>query len=55
MNDQKPVVNLVSPVAQAMEMTRSEIKRECKKEEGRKKVEIPPHKKSRRRTPGGQI
>ena len=44
MEDQKPVVNLVSSVAQAMEMARSEVKRERKKEEGRK-VEIPPHKK----------
>ena len=55
MEDQKPVVNLVSPVNQAMEMARSEVKRERKKEEGRKKVEIPPRKKSRRRTLGGQI
>ena len=55
MEDQKHVVNLVSHVAQAMEMARSEIKRERKKEEGRKKVEIPPRKKSRRRTPRGQI
>ena len=33
MEDQKPVVNLVSPVAQAIEMARSEVKRERKKEE----------------------
>ena len=54
MEDQKPVVNLVSPVAQAMEMARSEIKRERKKAEGRKKVEIPPRNKRYRPDPGDQ-
>ena len=41
---QRPVDNLVSPVAQATEMVRSEVKRECKKEEGSKKAERPPLK-----------
>ena len=44
MKKQRLVVNLVSPVAQAMEMAKSEIQRERKKEEGRKKTEIPPPK-----------
>ena len=45
--NQRPVVNLVSPVAQATEMARSEIKRERKKEKRRKKAEIPPRKRYR--------
>ena len=44
---QRPVVNLVSPVAQATEMARSEIKRERKKEKRRKKAEKPPRKRYR--------
>ena len=55
MKKQRLVVNLVSPVAQAMEMAKSEIQRERKKEEGRKKTEIPPPKKSRIRRPGDQL
>ena len=38
--NQSSVVNLVSPVAQATEMARSEIKRELKKEKRPKKAEI---------------
>ena len=45
--NQRPVVNLVSPVAQATEMARSEIKRELKKEKRRKKAEILPRKRYR--------
>ena len=45
--NQRPVVNLVSPVAQATEMARSEIKRERKKEKRRKKAEILPRKRYR--------
>ena len=52
---QRLVVNLVSLVAQATAMARSEIKRERKKEEGRKKVEIPPLKRKYRRTLRGQL
>ena len=37
---QKPVVNLVSPVAQATEMARSEIKRE--REMAKRKTFVPP-------------
>ena len=37
---QRPVVNLVSPVAQATEMARSEIKRE--REMAKKKTFVPP-------------
>ena len=44
---QRPVVNLVSPVAQATAMARFEIKRECKREKRRKKAEIPPRKRYR--------
>ena len=55
MEKQRPVVNLVSPVAQATEMARSEIKRERKKEKGRKKAEIPPLKRKYRRRTGGQV
>ena len=39
---QRPVVNLVSPVAQATEMARSEIKRECEME---KKTDVPPRRR----------
>ena len=42
MKDQKPVVHLVSPVAQATAIAKSEIKRECTKEKRRKKAKIPP-------------
>ena len=38
--DQRPVVNLVSPVAQATEMARSEVKRE--REMAKSKTFIPP-------------
>ena len=38
--NQRPVVNLVSPVAQATEMARSEVKREC--EMAKSKTFIPP-------------
>ena len=38
--NQRPVVNLVSPVAQATEMTRSEVKRE--REMAKSKTFIPP-------------
>ena len=55
MEKQRPVVNYVSPVAQATEMARSEIKRERKKEKGRKKAEIPPLKRKYRRRTGGQV
>ena len=48
MEKQRPVVNLVSPVAQATEMATSEIKRERKKEKRRKKAEIPPLKRKYR-------
>ena len=37
---QKPVVNLVSPIAQAMEMARSEIKRD--REMTKSKTFVPP-------------
>ena len=37
---QRPVVNLVSPVAQATEMARSEIKREC--EMAKSETFVPP-------------
>ena len=37
---QRPVVKLVSPVAQATEMARSEIKRECEMAES--KTFVPP-------------
>ena len=40
MKDQRPVVNLVSPVAQATEMARSEIKRE--REMSKSKTFVPP-------------
>ena len=40
MEKQRPVVNLVSPVAQAMEMARSEIKRE--REMAKSKTFVPP-------------
>ena len=55
MEKQRPVVNLVSPIAQATEMARSEIKRECKKEKRRKKADIPPLKRKYRRRTGGQV
>ena len=45
--NQMPVVNLVSPVAQATEIARSEIKRESKKEKRGKKAEIQPRKQYR--------
>ena len=45
--NQRLVVNLVTPVAQATEIARSEIKREHKKEKIRKKAEIPPRKRYR--------
>ena len=42
METQRPVFNLVSPVAQATEMAKSEIKRDRKKDGKRKKEAIPP-------------
>ena len=41
METQRPVFNLVSPVAQATEMANSEIKRDSKKDGKRKKEAIP--------------
>ena len=42
METQRPVFNLMSPVAQATEMAKSEIKRDRKKDGKRKKEAIPP-------------
>ena len=44
MEDQKPVFNLASPIAQGTEMAKSEMKRERKKDDGkkRKKAFFPP-------------
>ena len=42
METQRPVFNLVSPIAQATEMAKSEIKRDSKKDGKRKKEAIPP-------------
>ena len=42
METQRPVFNLVSLVAQATEMAKSEIKRDSKKDRKRKKEAIPP-------------
>ena len=49
MENQKPVVNLLSPIAQATEMAKSEMKRECKKDDSkkRKKDFIPPLQRKR--------
>ena len=56
--DQKPVVNLVSPIAQATEMAESKMKRERKKEDSkkRKKPFMSPlqRKKVYRSIPGDQ-
>ena len=58
MEDQKPLVNLVSPIAQATEMAKSQIKSERKKDDRkkRKKDFIPPlqRKKVYRSIPGDQ-
>ena len=43
--NQRPVVNLVSPVAQAMEMARSEIKREH--EMAKSKTFVPPGRRKK--------
>ena len=42
METQRPVFNLMSPVAQATEMAKSEIKRDRKKDGKCKKEAIPP-------------
>ena len=58
MEDQKPVVNLVSPIPQATEMAKSEMKRERKKDDNKKhkKDFIPPLQRKRvyRSIPGDQ-
>ena len=56
METQRPVFNLVSPVAQATEMAKSEIKRDRKKDGKRKKEAIPPPslKRKYRRRPEDQ-
>ena len=55
METQRPVFNLVSPVAQATEMAKSEIKRDRKKD-GKRKEAIPPPslKRKYRRRPEDQ-
>ena len=56
METQRPVFNLVSPVAQATEMAKSEIKRDRKKDGKHKKEAIPPPslKRKYRRRPEDQ-
>ena len=56
METQRPVFNLVSPVVQATEMAKSEIKRDRKKDGKRKKEAIPPPslKRKYRRRPEDQ-